>query len=168
MPGNTVQINGSKELEWYVGDTLIDFLFEWLDENAIKAENTVVGMPLTKIQMLDNWISDLVFPGKVSHFVQVIKSFKDKEQEVKEFCIYTNEYKYRIYAVDRKKDDGYIGCGVVTRKMRPGEDWIRGNDLRDGPFVKETWDRILKSIVTYELVMLSKHTKPNTIPQDVA
>lgn len=167
MTGNTIQINGSKELEWYVGDIKIDILLEWLKENAQKTENESNSMSLTKIQTFDKWVDTLVYPGEVKDFVQVIKSFKDQDQEVKEICFYTKDHRYRIYAVDRTTDDGYIGCTVVTRKMRAGEDWIRGNDLPDGPFVKETWDRILKSIVRYELVKLTKYKKPESIPENV-
>jgi len=32
MPGNIVQINRSKELEWYVGDSKMDDLIIYLDE----------------------------------------------------------------------------------------------------------------------------------------
>jgi hypothetical protein len=52
--------------------------------------------------------------------------------------------------------------------MRAGEDWVRGNDLPDGPFSKETWDRIIYAIVRYELVKLTPYKKPESIPEDVA
>lgn len=32
MPGNIVQINHSKKLEWYVGDSKMDKLIEYLDK----------------------------------------------------------------------------------------------------------------------------------------
>lgn len=36
MPGNLVQINDSKELMWYVGDSQIDELIEWLNVHGLK------------------------------------------------------------------------------------------------------------------------------------
>ena len=32
MPGNIVQVNSAKELEWYVGDSKMDELIKYLDE----------------------------------------------------------------------------------------------------------------------------------------
>ena len=68
----------------------------------------------------------------------------------------------------RPDDDGYLGCQVTARKARAGEDWNRGNDLPDGPFTEETWRQILNSIINYELVILSKFTKPIVdTPEDI-
>ncbi len=36
MPGNIVQINGSDELEWYVGDSKMEKLLAWLNEHGSK------------------------------------------------------------------------------------------------------------------------------------
>lgn len=36
MPGNIVTINSSKSLEWYVGDSKMEELISWLNENGIK------------------------------------------------------------------------------------------------------------------------------------
>ena len=63
-------------------------------------------------------------------------------------------------AIDRTKDEGYLGCQVNCRKSRAGEDWVRGNDLPDGKFNKATWDSIVKAIIRYEIVELSKYKKP--------
>ena len=82
--------------------------------------------------------------------------------------LYTDEYHYQIIAIDREEDDGYLGCQVSSRKPRAGEDWTRGNDLPDGPFNRETWNKILNAMINYELVKLTKYKKPGTIPEDVA
>jgi hypothetical protein len=124
----------------------------------------------TKMEMLDEWIHNLIYPGEVDDFIHVIKSFTDTSNEtqiIKEFCFYTSEYKYRFFANDRSNDDGYLGCQVTARKRRAGEDWDRGNDLADGPFTKMTWYRILNTIINYELVKLSEFTKPNDIPENI-
>lgn len=123
-----------------------------------------------KMEQLNKWIKDLIYPGEVTDFVHTIKRYGDSTPEctehVKEFCFYTDQFKYKIYANDRSTDDGYLGCQVTARKMRPGEDWTRGNDLADGPFNYATWLRILSTIVNYELVILSKFTKPSDTPED--
>ena len=119
----------------------------------------------SKQKLLDEWITKLIFPGDVKDFIQEKKGYNYPDGEFfREFCFYTEEHKYLITAIIREKDDGYLGCGVSCRKMRPGEDWNRGNDLRDGPFSKETWNAIIHSIVTYELVKLSKFQRPEQIP----
>jgi len=114
-----------------------------------------------KMELLDEWLEELVYPGKSEDFIHHTKGYGSPDGETyREFSFYTDEYRYRIVAIDRPNDDGYLGCQTSTRKFRPGEDWHRGNDLPDGPFVRDTWDNILKGIVKYELVLLSKHTKP--------
>ena len=79
-------------------------------------------------------------------------------------ALYTQEHKYQIVAIDRRGEKGYLGCQVSTRKFRAGEDWLRGNDLPDGPFSRATWERILNAIIRYEIVELSKYKRPDTIP----
>lgn len=119
----------------------------------------------TKQKLLDEWITQLVFPGVVKDFIQEKKAYNSPSGEYfREFCFYTEDNKYTITAIERDEDDGYLACGVTCRKARPGEDWIRGNDLRDGPFVIETWNNIVHSIVNYELVLLSKFQRPEQIP----
>ena len=123
----------------------------------------------TKMQLLDQWLNELIFPGSPKDFFQEISGQGGIEVK-RTFCFYTEEYQYVITAIERNdgdKDD-YLGCQVSARKARPGEDWLRGNDLPDGPFTKKTWDRIIYAIVSYELVKLSEFQKPDTVPEDIA
>lgn len=39
MPGNTITINNSKKLEWYVGDSKMDKLIEYLDDVGIREQD---------------------------------------------------------------------------------------------------------------------------------
>lgn len=117
-----------------------------------------------KMKLLNEWIEKLVFPGKVSDFVKITKKFKVNDIDHLEFVFFTDEYKYKILAIDRKSDNGYLGCQVSARKTRAGEDWHRGNDLPDGNFTLGTWNIILNSIINYELVELSKFQQPNYTP----
>uniref|UniRef100_A0A6M3K5Y7 Uncharacterized protein n=1 Tax=viral metagenome TaxID=1070528 RepID=A0A6M3K5Y7_9ZZZZ len=66
--------------------------------------------------------------------------------------LYTDGHVYSI-----KATPVFLGCTASTRKARPGEDWTRGNDLADGEFNEETWLKILKDIVSYELKSISNY-----------
>jgi len=123
---------------------------------------------LSKMELLDQWLAQLIFPGKVEDFIQELKGSGDPEEVKRKFCFYTEEHQYIINAIERSDENSYLGCGVLTRKERAGEDWKRGNDLPDGPFNKETWNRIIYAIVNYELVKLTPFVKPDGIPEDVA
>lgn len=115
----------------------------------------------TKMDELDKWLKDLVFPGEVNNFILEIEGHSIPGIEIsRKFCFYTEKHQYFITAIDRTKDEGYLGCQVSCRKPRAGEDWIRGNDLPDGKFNKATWDSILMGVINYELVKLSRFTKP--------
>ena len=177
MAGNTIKINNFDGLEWYVGDSKMDELTAWLEENGIKTEdsNAVIKSERDddesfKGLVLQLWIEEMIYPGKTDDFIQQIESSNDPvrgEWKMK-FCIFTNEHKYHIVAIDRRSDDGYLGCQVSTRKYRAGEDHLRGNDLPDGPFTIDTWNRILNAIIRYELVQLSPYRRPDQIPEDIA
>jgi len=124
---------------------------------------------LTLMEHLDQWLKELVFPGEVKDFIEEVHSHGNETKVEREVCFYTENHSYFIHAIERSDGrDSYIGCQVNARKERPGEDWTRGNDLPDGPFNKETWNKIIYAIVNYELVKLSPFTKPDTVPEDVA
>lgn len=164
MPGNTVKINNADSMEWYIGDSKMDSLILWLNENGEKCKPK---KPDTKMSALDKWLQDLTFPCKIGEFIQEKSGHGNGSEVMRRFCFYTEEHEYSITAIDRKKDGGYLGCTARTRKMRAGESWLRGNDLPDGSFNKNTWNIILRAIVRYELVALSKYTTPRGVPEEV-
>jgi len=124
----------------------------------------------SKIEEVKKWVRELIFPGKIEDFIEERKEYNSKEGEhYYEFNFYTENHLYRIVAIDRKgENNDYLGCGVLARKRRAGETWDRGNDLPDGDLTKESWNTIVRAIVCYELVKLSKFKKPDAIPEDVA
>jgi hypothetical protein len=122
----------------------------------------------TLMEQLDHWLDELVFPGKRKDFVQELEDLGVAGEVSKRVGFYTEEHEYHISAIERPAGKSYIGCNVLARKARAGEDWQRGNDLPDGPFNKETWNRIIYAIVNYELVKLTPYIKPDEIPEDVA
>ena len=108
----------------------------------------------------DKWLEDLVFPREVDDYIEVLYDGGQGEGDgffemKKRISFYTDNNKYTIIAIERGQDQGYIGCGVSSRKARPGEDWQRGNDLPDGPFNTDTLEQIKNGIIAYELEQLS-------------
>lgn len=120
-----------------------------------------------KMKLLDKWLEDLVFPEKTENIIQFYKTNIDDKGVTVKFFFYTDDNRYSIVARDSIDNDGYLGCQVTSRKMRPGEDWNRGNDLPDGPFTEETWKNILTGIVKYELVKLSTFSKTTKSIPDI-
>ena len=184
MPGNTIRINNREELSWYLGDSKMDALIEWLNQQGIKnylkpgevqenIENVELSLSepeeikmKTKMDMLNDWLDKLIFPGETSDFIQEVGEPIYNEIKRKIY-LYTEDHKYMIVAIDRENDNGYLGCQVSTRKPRAGEDWTRGNDLPDGPFNKNTWNSILNGIIRYEIVRLTEYRKPENTPENV-
>lgn len=118
---------------------------------------------MSKIVTLMEWFKEITrYPHDTHKFVQVLErevienpSNPDESFERIIVNIYTDTHCYNIIAIDRFNSDGYLGCQVSTRKSRAGEDWFRGNDLPDGPFTRNTWEKIKDAIIGYELVELS-------------
>ena len=137
-------------------------------------EEKVIPIPsqekeLSLMQMLDQWLKELIFPGEPKDFFQETGGEGEPGKVTRRFRFYTDEHLYSIVAIERTNgEESYLGCQVSTRKQRAGEDWTRGNDLPDGPFNKKTWDRIIYAIVSYELVKLSEYQRPDTIPEETA
>lgn len=79
--------------------------------------------------------------------------------------IYTHNNRYSIRATTRKDGSSYLGCGVTCRTPRAGETWKRGNDLSDGPFTRETWEKIKNDIIAYELVKVAKPVQQSAVTE---
>ena len=124
---------------------------------------------VSKIDELKQWVKDELIDIRFNKFEDVVKVIKDEGESNPDrsayefrfqFNIYTEIHLYRISAIDRSEDEGYLGCTSSVRKSRAGEDWTRGNDLADGKFTRETWDRIKNDIIAYELIKLAPKVKP--------
>ncbi len=102
---------------------------------------------------------------KERDYINMVKERAGKEPPTKHWIIikfFTEKHRYIINAVlyDNKvsgEEGYYLGAGVDTRKPRSGEDWNRGNDLIDGKFNRETWERIKNAIIKHEMTGLSKY-----------
>jgi len=117
---------------------------------------------MSKVDQLKKWVQEICRGEQsLKNFVKVIEDSGESNEDGSayelefKFNIYTETHKYRITALDRNEDEGYLGCTMSNRKPRAGEDWTRGRDLPDGKFTKETWEHIKNGILAYELVKLA-------------
>lgn len=115
-------------------------------EKAVKYRSTE--------EQFREWIQEICRWNNVKDFVHLSEyTFSPFYMKV---LIYTREHKYCIIAKEKNDGNSYLGCVVDARKPRAGETWTRGNDLPDGKFCRETWERIKDSIIRYELVKIAK------------
>lgn len=98
---------------------------------------------------LQEWMREIVPYSNLEKYIREMKTdfgFK--------VLLCTDEHSYSISVHMREGREPYLGCIASARKQLAGENWIRGNDLPDGEFCRETWDNIVRAIVRYELVKL--------------
>ena len=100
----------------------------------------IEGILLPQGQILLDWLDDYKYLDESK--IQVIENSRERTS----VYLFTSDHCYRISA-----HDNYLGCTVATRRNRPGETWNRGNDLPDGRFSRDTYNRIMSGIVGYEL-----------------
>lgn len=96
---------------------------------------------------LKNWFFNLL-RGKHAHEILLI--FKNSAERI-EIVMYTETYKYSIIANERHN---YLGASYSARKLLAGENWLRGGDLSNGKYNKDTCDKIIQAIISNELVPL--------------
>lgn len=103
---------------------------------------------------LAQWVKPLCRFKKLEDFL-----IADYKENILRLNFFTKNNNYFItvnlpkYSKNKK---GYMMASALTRKPRAGEDWNRGRDLADGSYTKETWDKIISNIVSYELVKVIK------------
>lgn len=59
-----------------------------------------------------------------------------------------------VHLPTEKRPQGYIGATASSRAPNPGETWTRVNDLADGPYCKETWDRVVADAAFWDVLPL--------------
>ena len=112
---------------------------------------------MAKIRDLRNWmVGDLLRPN-----IQIKTAPQSSTEKGFQATIFTASNSYNISATERKNGKSYLGCIAKSTRSRPGEDWLRGNDLSDGTLSPETWRRILSDIVRYELQAISEWCEDN-------
>lgn len=96
--------------------------------------------------------------GEMKHGYRDVDMYLIIEEKRIRILMYTSINRYSIVA-SITENRTYLGATASCRTPRAGEDWTRGNDLADGAFSKETWNKILADIVGYELVKIHRPVK---------
>jgi hypothetical protein len=102
----------------------------------------------------EEWLPEICRGDRVETFVQSSEADDVKGELRRGYRFFTADHSYHITATVREDGHTYFGCTASTRKPRAGEGHTRGNDLPDGKLTRETWDRIVRGILRYELVAL--------------
>ena len=132
--------------------------------------NSALSLLRKEFSELGKWLKPLCRFDKIEDFV--LSDYKEKTLRLK---IFTKDHSYSIVAkLPEVENDGtplekgqerkvvrhgYLSCIAQTRKPRAGEDWNRGNDLADGSYSRETFEKIAHNIIAYELVKIVKPVK---------
>lgn len=103
---------------------------------------------------LIGWLKQISKYENINNFIYY-KKYKDKSIYL---TFFTKEYAYNIHAhLSHNNNHSYLGACVTVRKPRAGEDWNRGNDLSDGSYSEETWNKIKNDIISFELVKVVRN-----------
>lgn len=122
-------------------------------KNMSKQIHPLTDLPQELWEMV-SWLEEICPFQEVQKYV---KYYYSPEWPIDHsFSLYTKEYQYNIKVrLDDKNKPNYISATVLTRKPRAGEDWNRGNDLPDGKYSREKWDKIKGAIIAAELVKVA-------------
>lgn len=103
------------------------------------------------------WVKELCPWDKTEDYIHILSEVDNPMYQPHRIRInfFTHDYKYYLVA-----KENYLGCQVSCRKPRAGETWTRGNDLPDGKFSRETWEKIKNAVIRYELVKVMKPQEP--------
>lgn len=100
------------------------------------------------LSQVREWLSSVYSPAQVDRAIKVTP----QERAIR-FKIWTavNEYTVVVHIKDEQPlEEAYMGAVASSRTPRVGETWTRGNDLPDGHFGEDLWQKILTAIVRYE------------------
>ena len=110
------------------------------------------GGTLGKLKDLPDEYNDLkVWADKMKYGSDRILVIIKKSRIVLKLYTQKTEISISAVAPNKNKPNGYLGGIASSRTPRVGETWCRGNDLADGDYSKETWNKIMYDIIGWEL-----------------
>jgi len=121
---------------------------------------------VASINNVKQWMTELVRVGYNSkEYLNITEDSGDCDSSGRSnftfrFTFYTRLFEYHIVAVQETTNDkykSYLGCTCTSRMKKPGEDWNRGRDLKDGKLSRSTWEGIKDDILWHELVPISPY-----------
>lgn len=99
------------------------------------------------------WTYDLDVPAKKYMLTYQLRPYSNDKCAGSDPTLWLRLFSHTTeYSIVVAPRSNYMGCTCQSRKRRAGETWLRGSDLPDGRITQETWDRIIKAILRYELV----------------
>lgn len=95
-----------------------------------------------------------------NYFIDIENEPTPGEERSRNFRAYVflGDHRYSISGHISENREGYLGCICSSIRYRTGENWTRGNDLADGKFNKETFDKIIRDILRMEFKKLETHS----------
>ncbi len=120
--------------------------------------STTPYKPANNREQLLEWLKEIVPFSVLEKYVRE----KDCGAGHFGFTLCTGQHSYLLYGheLTPEKTSGHLGCLMVCRLVRAGENWQRGSDLPDGPFNPRTWESIKDAIIRSEAVKLAPVTVP--------
>lgn len=116
----------------------------------------------SKIDQVKMWLGDFARAGPNRAQVELDTGGWNNNEWYFKVRLYTAAHIYTISAIDRHDQVGYLGCMASCRYPLLGEHWRRGNDLADGPLIRETWEKIKDDIIAYGLTEPAPAQTTNT------
>lgn len=102
------------------------------------------------VSEISNWLGDWLRYGTApDERIRFERREHDDESGVMYFATQMNNYSISFTG------GRYMGGVVSSRLARAGETWLRGNDLPDGEFSRETFEKIMRAVVGYEMEFLA-------------
>ena len=112
---------------------------------------------------LHGWLSEISRYTSIENMVE-LRGESNHPSEGRKIALrlFTHDYYYDLAAIrpNNPSQAGYLGLVVSARKPRAGESWNRGNDLSDGPYHRDTWEKCKNDIISYELVRVARVANP--------
>ena len=123
------------------------------------------------MEKLRSWLREICRFGNEIPFIHWDTGSTASDADTIEFhakvFVYTHNNRYSIVATVKKDGGSYMGCTVTCRTSRAGETSRRGNELSDGQFVRETWEKIKNDIISSELVKVAKPVRNSSVTESI-
>jgi len=135
-----------------------------LDEEKVKSAKLWEELKREASEFVE-WLGEILWGDYDPLDIALIDQHEDLEELRYSVDIFTDTHSYyfSVKPPNEEDADGYLGGQAGTRKSRAGEEHTRGNDLADGPYSKETFDKIVNDIVAFELVELGAGDRSDAI-----
>lgn len=121
-------------------------------EIKYKADQISVDKAKELFPDIIEWLEEVFHGMLLDNFVKFLIKKNNDGQISMITLFWTEDHIYKIVCYHRiDRPNGYMGCYLDNRMARPGEAHIRGNDLPDGEYNKDTFKRIMNACIACEV-----------------